>query len=241
MNDKIRRSWWPEAAALAGFAALTLALVNGHLLALDERIAEWSLTHQPAPVYWTARVFNYLGQGGQVLMPVTLILTGLLFWRTRSVRALLPFVVTFALTYCTIGPMKVFFDRAAPRFPLENRAVMFNPDASGKLAMSYPSGHVANALVWFAVIGLLLAMLLRRDLSRREWLLLRVAPVVIVFVTTVYTGFHWLTDSIAGLFLGLVLVRLLGRIPWGLRSDPGARPHHPIQRQVGGEDHQVGA
>ncbi|GGN78720.1 hypothetical protein GCM10010112_52770 [Actinoplanes lobatus] len=241
MSEKIGKTWWPDAAALVAFAALTLALVRGHLLDLDQWVADWAFAHQPAPVYWTARVFNYLGQGGQVLMPVTLILTGVLFWRTRSVRALLPFMVTFALTYCTIGPMKVYFDRAAPKFPLENRTVMFNPDASGTLSMSYPSGHVVNTLVWFAVIGLLLAMLLRRDLSRREWLLLRVAPVVIVFVTTVYTGFHWLTDSIAALFLGFVLVRVLGRIPWGLRSDPGAGAHHPAQGQVGGEDHQVGA
>ncbi|GGN14782.1 membrane-associated phospholipid phosphatase [Actinoplanes campanulatus] len=241
MSEKIGKTWWPEVAALVAFAALTLALVRGHLLDLDQWVADWAFAHQPAPVYWTARVFNYLGQGGQVLMPVTLILTGVLFWRTRSVRALLPFVVTFALTYCTIGPAKIFFDRAAPRFTGPDAVMLFNPSAAGDKAMSYPSGHVANTLVWFGVIALLLTVLMKRDLSRREWLLLRVAPVVIVFVTTVYTGFHWLTDSIAALFLGFVLVRLLGRIPWGLRSDPGAGAHHPARRQVGGEDHQVGA
>ncbi|MEV0896756.1 phosphatase PAP2 family protein [Actinoplanes sp. NPDC049802] len=221
MSDKIGKSWWPEVAALVAFAALTLALIRGHLLDLDQRVADWVFAHDPAPVYGTARVFNYLGQGGQVLMPVTLILTGVLFWRTRSVRALLPFAVTFVLTYCTIGPAKIYFDRAAPKFPLENRTVMFNPDAAGALSMSYPSGHVANSLVWFAVIGLLLVALIGRELTRREWLLLRVVPVVVVFVTTVYTGFHWLTDSVAALFLGFVLARLLQRVPWDRVPLPG--------------------
>jgi membrane-associated phospholipid phosphatase len=38
--------------------------------------------------------------------------------------------------------------------------------------------------------------------------------VVIVFCTTIYTGFHWLTDSVAGALLGLVLARLIERVPW---------------------------
>ncbi|MDI6103865.1 phosphatase PAP2 family protein [Actinoplanes sp. NEAU-A12] len=215
MTDKIARSWWPDVLALAAFAALTVALARGHLLDLDQRVAEWAFDqHGQRQVYWTARVVNYLGQGGQVLMPVAAILTFLLFRRTRSIRAAMPFAAAFLLTMFTIGPAKVFFDRAAPRFPGPDKTILFNPSAFGKAAQSYPSGHVANAFVWYAVIALLLAALLGRALSRQETLLVRVLPVVIVFITTVYTGFHWLTDSIAALFLGLVLARLLERIPW---------------------------
>lgn len=214
MNDKITRSWWPDLVALAAFAALSVALVRGHLLALDLRVADWALADQSSPVYWTARVFNYLGQGAQVLMPVAAILTFLLWRRTRSIRAALPFAAAFLLTMFTIGPAKIFFDRAAPRFTGPDREIMFNPAAFGVKAQSFPSGHVANAFVWYAVIALLLAAVLARTLTRRELLLVRVLPVVIVFITTVYTGFHWLTDSIAALFLGFVLARLLQRLPW---------------------------
>jgi hypothetical protein len=52
------------------FAALTYALARGHLLALDRQVADWADQHRPAVLYWPARVLNYLGQGGQVLMPV---------------------------------------------------------------------------------------------------------------------------------------------------------------------------
>ncbi|MGX6603681.1 phosphatase PAP2 family protein [Micromonosporaceae bacterium Da 78-11] len=228
MTETIERSrirpkqgWWVDLLLLAAFAALSLALAAGHLLALDQRVADWSLHHQPDPVYWTARVLNYLGQGGQVLTPVALVLTGLLAWRTRSVRALFPFIAAYALTLLTIGPAKVLFDRAAPTFTGLDKAAMFNPYASGKYAMSYPSGHLGNTLVWYAVIALLVAALLGRQLTRGQTLALRLVPVVIVFCTTVYLGFHWVTDSIAGLLLGVVLARILERIPWESIPLPG--------------------
>ncbi|GAA4594054.1 membrane-associated phospholipid phosphatase [Actinoplanes octamycinicus] len=216
-------AWWPDLLLLAAFAALTVALIDGHLLGLDQRVADWSLSHQPWLPYWTARVLNYLGQGGQVLTPVALILTGLLVHRTRSARAALPFVAAYVVTYLTIGPMKIFFDRAAPRYTGPFKVEMFNPVASGDLSRSYPSGHMGNSLVWYAVFAILVAALLRRALTRREFVAIRVLPVAIVFVTTVYTGFHWLTDSIAGLLLGLVLARFLERIPWDRVPLPALR------------------
>jgi PAP2 superfamily protein len=207
-------AWWIDLVLVAAFVALTVALINGHLLVWDQQVADWAFAHQPAPIYWTARVFNYLGQGGQVLMPVSIILTAWLAWRTRSVRAVFPFVAAFVLTYITIGPLKIWAGRAAPRFDGPDKTEMFNPHASGAAAMSYPSGHMGNSLVWYGVIALLAAALLHRPLTARESFLIRFLPVVILFCTTVYTGFHWLTDSVAGVFLGLVLIRLIDRIPW---------------------------
>ena len=215
--------WWFDVLLVAAFVGLTVALAGGHLLTLDQRVADWAFAHQPAPIYWTARAFNYLGQGGQVLMPVALILTGVLAYRTRSWRAALPFAAAFVLTYITIGPLKIWADRAAPRFDGPEKAVMFNPYASGAKAMSYPSGHMGNSLVWYAVIALLIALLVQRPLRTWEWLAVRVLPVAALFCTTVYTGFHWLTDSIAGVLLGLVLARLIERVPWE-RVIPRPRP-----------------
>ncbi|MEV6297887.1 phosphatase PAP2 family protein [Actinoplanes sp. NPDC051861] len=217
------RSWWPDVLALAGFVVISVILARGHLLDLDQRVADWAFANQPEPVYWGARVLNYLGQGGQVLTPVALILTGVLLYRTRSVRAVLPFAAAFVLTYLTIGPAKIFFDRAAPAFTGPEKTILFNPHASGKYAMSYPSGHMGNVLVWYAVIAILVVALLKRQLTRWEWFALRVAPVVIVFVTTVYLGFHWVTDSVAGVLLGLVLARLLERVPWDTLPLPRLR------------------
>src|SRR3954453_3902093 len=133
------RGWWFDLALLAGFVALTVALARGHLLSLDERVAEWSADHRPTAFYVLLRVLNYLGQGGQVLMPVAVILAALVAWRRRSIRPVLAFAGVFVLTYVTIGPLKVWLDRAAPAFEGPDRLVLFNPYASGIEAMSYPS------------------------------------------------------------------------------------------------------
>jgi membrane-associated phospholipid phosphatase len=212
------RGWWLDVAFLAMFVALTVALAAHHLLGLDQQVANWADQHRPPPLYWSARVLNYLGQGGQVLMPVAVVLAGLVAWRRRSVRPLVVFAAAFVLTYVTIGPLKVWLDRAAPHFEETDRAVLFDPFASGPDAMSYPSGHVVNALVWYGVIALLASALLRSfdrpPLSPRAYALLRALPPAIVFCTTTYLAFHWITDSVAGLLLGLVLARLMARVPW---------------------------
>jgi membrane-associated phospholipid phosphatase len=222
---KTKQGWVVDLALAVGFAALTVALAGGHLLGLDERVADWAAGNRPAPVYWLLRVLNYLGQGGQVLMPIAIVLAGLVAWRRRSIRPLLVFAAAFVLTYITIGPLKIWLDRAAPAFEGPERLELFNPYASGIEAMSYPSGHVANALAWYGVIAVLLNALLRSlnrsPLSARAYTALRVLPPAIVFCTTTWLAFHWITDSVAGLLLGLILTRLLARVPWDAIPLPG--------------------
>lgn len=207
------RSWWPDLAFVGGFVALTVLLATGHLLGADAAVADWADAHRPRPLYWIARVLNYLGQGGQVLMPAAILLAAAVAWRSRSIRPLVLFAAAFVLTYATIGPLKIWLQRAAPRFTGPDRTELFNPAAVGDLGMSYPSGHVANAVIWYGVITLLLGALVG-GLSPRTVLALRVLPPVIVFCTTTYLSWHWITDSIAGLFLGLVLTRIMARVPW---------------------------
>ncbi|SCG57717.1 phosphatase PAP2 family protein [Micromonospora coxensis] len=222
--------WWYDALLLAGLVGLTVALATGNLFGIDRAVADWAQAHRPTSAYWTAVVLNYLGQG----TPLTLIAAGLgvlLAVRLRSVRPLLPPVLAFALTYLTIGPLKVWTARPAPSasvkepfLPPERTLPLFQDDLPVRFAQSYPSGHVANAIVWYGVIALLLAPLLRtagRRMSPRLVLVVRVVPPLVVLTTTTYLGWHWLTDSVAGLLLGLLLDRLLHRIPWDDVPLPG--------------------
>ena len=52
---------------------------------------------------------------------------------------------------------------------------------------------------------------------------IRVVPPTVVFCTTTFLAFHWLTDSLAGLLLGLVLTRLMARVPWDAIPLPALR------------------
>lgn len=212
--------WWFDGVLLAAVIALTAALAAGQLLDVDLAVREWVNAHRPEPARRVAVVLNFLGQGGWVLMPLTFGLGVAVAVRTRSVRPLLVGVGAFVLTSFTIGPAKLLTDRAAPssELPPEESVRIFATLPPDEWDMSYPSGHVANAIVWYAAVAILLAALLRTldrpAAPRGLYAAIRVAPPAIVFCTTTYLGWHWITDSIAGLLLGLLLGRLLSRVPW---------------------------
>ncbi|WP_172968060.1 phosphatase PAP2 family protein [Micromonospora sp. WMMA2032] len=230
--------WWFDGLLLAALVTLTVALATDHLLGLDRAVADWAAAHRPTAARWVAMALNLLGQG----TPLTLLAAGLgvlLALRLRSVRPVLPPVTAFVLTFFTIGPLKVWTARPAPSasvkepfLPAEQTLPLFQHDLPVRFAQSYPSGHVANAIVWYGVLALLLAPLLRsvgRAVGPRLVTVVRVVPPAVVFCTTVYLGWHWFTDSVAGLLLGLLLDRLLHRVPWDDlplpgRLGPWARP-----------------
>ncbi len=228
-----RRPWWPDVLLLAGLIGLTAALMAGELLGIDVVVRQWCDTHRPAPLNLIARLGNYLGQGGFLALLCAAIAL-VLAWHRHSVRPVLPVAAAFLLTFSTLQPLKSFTARPAPH------ALRQHAERFGTGGQSYPSGHLVNALVWYGVLVLLLAPWLTLMWRR----LLRVVPPAVLTVTTIYLGFHWVTDTVAGLLLGFLLDRLLHRVPWdrvplgrrlhaagwdgpGLRDRAAARPLSP--------------
>lgn len=202
--------WWVDGLLVAAFVGLTLALARGHLLGLDLAVRDWVDAHRPDAAYWIARVLNMLGQGGLVLLPLSTLLGVAVMWRRRVAWPAVYVVSALLLTGVTIGPLKFWFDRGYPHnWALPHPEELFSDPVGGT---AYPSGHVANAIVWFGVMALFLRAL--TSPSDRLIRAIRVLPPIVVFCVTTYLGFHWITDSVAGLLLGLLLDRLLARVPW---------------------------
>ena len=204
------RAWRREVAAVAataGFLAVTLALALAPVRELDLAVRNLADAHRPPPAETVALLVNRVGSGG-LLTVAALLLALVLAWRRRSPWPLAPVVAAFVLTVVATYPVKWAFDRAAPHSPLPDDVEVRLFSQPGGL--SYPSGHGVNVVVWYGVICLLLAPWLT-DAARR-WI--RWVPPVIVTVTGTYLGHHWLTDMIAGILLGVLLDRLLARIPW---------------------------
>jgi membrane-associated phospholipid phosphatase len=201
-----KRSWWVDGALAAGFAALTVALARGAFLGLDLSVDRWCRTHRPGAMYWLARIGNYLGQGTWLAV-IALGIAIVLGRRRRSIRPVLLVLAAELVSGVAVFVLKQTLHRAPPN----NQNRVLHPERlfSDPASQSYPSGHLVVAIVWYGVIALLLTGVLP-GVWRRA---LRVVPPLVLFVTTVYLSFHWLTDSIAGLLLGLLLYRLLRRGP----------------------------
>lgn len=199
----LRRGWWFDVVLVAAFCALTVGLVTWPTLRrLDLATRDWSDAHRPPPAHVLGLVLDHLGQGGY-LIAITVGVSFVVGWRRRSVRPVLlaglaPIVVTVAIV-----ALKRWTERGAPHYgPVR----LF----SGWGYTEYPSGHVQNGVVYYAVLAMLLAPYLP-DLARR---LLCWLPGPLVFIGTTYVAYHWLTDSVGGYLLGLFVVRQLARIPW---------------------------
>jgi membrane-associated phospholipid phosphatase len=206
------RTWWPEIGVVAGFGALTGALAAGLFLGVDVAVRDWCDTHQVWLAHFLARGAIVLGSGN-VVAPVVLAVAVVVAVRRRSVRPVLPVVAAVVLANLVLVPLKMLGDRAAPHSPVPDPARLFHHPPG----WSYPSGHAANSVYLFGVLVLVLDGLVRPAAGR----VLRVVPPVLVSATFIYLGYHWLTDIAAGLLLGVLLDRLLRRIPWdGATSRP---------------------
>jgi hypothetical protein len=200
--------WWFDALLVGGFALITILLAaKTPLLHVDTAVRDFVDAHRPKWADTTLRAFNRLGQGGQVLTPLAVIVALLMARARHTVRPFLLVVGAFVITYVTIGPLKLWTDRTAPSdHKVPNPELLFHYDPG----LSYPSGHVVNAIVWYGV----LATLLTGVLGPRVVTAIRyTVPLVLVFTTT-WLSFHWITDGLAALLLGLFLQRILQRIPW---------------------------
>jgi membrane-associated phospholipid phosphatase len=210
--------WWFDGLLLAGFVAITIALLTvHHLLDVDLAVRNFSDTHRPPLANHLAGILNYLGNGSPIAV-IALVIAVVLAFRRRTARPVLPVLGAEILTYCVVGPIKLWTSRAAPH---QGPVHFFGRSPHGDIFQSYPSGHLVNTIVWYGVIVALLVPILPPAIARFAWLI-RTVPVVVVSLTTVYLGYHWLTDTVAGILLGVFLHRVMVRIPWSRLPLPAA-------------------
>ena len=124
-----------------------------------------------------------------------------------------------------IGPLtsllKEFFGRIRPDF-----------DAGGARleSLSYPSGH-SSGIATLVTVALVLAWPVLSVRARRGWLAVGVAAVVLVGLTRMWLGVHYLSDVVGGWALGvswsLAIALAFGALPGGRGALP-AREARPV-------------
>ena len=162
---------------------------------VSEIVSDWDLENSVAyPVVWLVTQL-----GGRVTILVVLaVLVGHLAWRRRTWLPLVRVLVALALLTLAVYAVKHGTGRTAPAFP---GSFFFHEDGA-----SFPSGHVANAVLMWGVARWLAAEYgLPARVQHAFWLLHVLGPLATA-VAMVSLDFHWVTDAVVGCRRGRVAV-----------------------------------
>jgi membrane-associated phospholipid phosphatase len=194
-----RPPWWLVLLSLLLTVGVTANLLSrGALERMDLRVSgvvsTWGLRESSAyPVVW---LFTQLG-GRVFILAVLAVVVGHVAYRWRTLLPLVRVLVGLALLTALVYGFKFGTGRTAPAFP----GSFFHRDGA-----SYPSGHVANAvLMWGIARWQAVEYGLPPWVQRLFYWLSLVAPVA-AGLSMVALDFHWVTDAVVGAALGIVLL-----------------------------------
>jgi membrane-associated phospholipid phosphatase len=195
-----RPPWWLAVLSLLVGGLITADLLaDGRMLRLDLRVSEivsdWGLRESAAyPLVWVVTQL-----GGRVTILVVLAgLVGYLAWRRGAWLPLLRLALAVGVLTAGVYAMKHGTGRTAPAFP---GSYFFHDDGA-----SFPSGHVANAVVmWGVARWQAVRYGLPATVQRTFWWLSIVGPVA-TGVSMVSLDYHWVTDAVVGAAVGIVLL-----------------------------------
>jgi undecaprenyl-diphosphatase len=184
-------------------SALTLILAvlcvqvrdGGPLTGADVPATSWVVGHRSATLDHVALLVTALGS--PVATVALAVICGLaLAWRRRSAIPAAVVVGTVGAATAASTALKLVVERSRPAVDLQE---VLETD------YSFPSGHVTGTA---ALLGITAAILLGRRHLRVRVCGAAVAGcgVVIVAMTRVYLGVHWMSDVVAGAILGAVFV-----------------------------------
>jgi membrane-associated phospholipid phosphatase len=174
-------------------------LTLGWLERMDLRVAEtvggWGL--QDADAYPLVWVVTQVG-GRATILVVLAVLVGYLGWRRRTWLPLVRVLIALALLTAAVYGIKHGTGRTAPGFP---GSYFFHDDGA-----SFPSGHVANAVLMWGVARWQAVEYGLPARVQRAFLWLSVAGPVATGLAMVSLNFHWVTDAVVGAAVGVLLL-----------------------------------
>jgi membrane-associated phospholipid phosphatase len=195
-----RPPWWLLVVAVVVGSLVTADLLTGSLLErMDLRVAalvsDWDL--QESAGYLPIWALTQVGGRGTILI-VLAVLLGYLGWRRRTLLPVARVLLALVLLTVVVYGIKHAVGRTAPGFP---GSYFFHEDGA-----SFPSGHVANAvLMWGVARWLAVEYRLPARAQRACWLLSVVGP-LITGLAMVSLNFHWVTDAVVGAAVGVLLL-----------------------------------
>lgn len=209
-HTRLRRTWilgWHEARQLlVAYIAMTgvFALVgwvafgdhrHWWLVDVDERISRWFADNRTDPLNTATLIGSWLSETVTKIAVTAIVVLILLRWLRRWYEAL---VVAVALVLEAMVFITTTFIVGRNRPPV--------PHLDGSpVGSSFPSGHVAAAVCYAAIAVVVGSNCARRWIVVTLWTLAVAVP-VIVGLSRMYRGMHFMSDVVSGMLLGVVSV-----------------------------------
>jgi undecaprenyl-diphosphatase len=217
---------------LALFAVVTAAgmllvgpFAEGRVARWDLEVARWFVDQRTSTGNSLAEAGTWLAE--TITVPAVLLVAVVVAWRVSS-NVAAPVFLALA-----VGGEKLLYLLSSLAIGRDRPPV---PTVGTSYATSsFPSGHVASAVTLYGGIALLIA--LRRSAAVRAGLLIVVGAIATtVALCRMYTGFHYLSDSVAGALVGAVWLALVYRsvlLPAEAALAQGWRPANATSRSMG--------
>ena len=219
------RSTLTVAAALVVANLLLFALIaedlldGGGLISHDETVLAWFVEHRTDALVSAAKVVSTLG--GFVSLAIVGALLGLWLWRRgwHVALAAAP-VVSLVLASLASTASKALFDRERPPVVLHATTVTL---------AAFPSGHATDAASFFVAASLTLAITIAHHRSTRALLVATgLFLAMLVGLSRLVLGVHWLSDVVAGWALGTAIAIAIVVTLWYLSSRRRDDPSAPV-------------
>lgn len=158
--------------------------------------------------------------GEPVVVPVLGVLAAVALWKKALPRAAKLVLVSLLAIPANIV-LKTFWDRARPDAEIVNVAVQ-------TAGTSFPSGHSMGATAFYGALAALAWIHLDPRRTRLPITITLAALPIAVGISRVYLGAHWLSDVVAGIALGLLVLipsvrRYLKAIPAEVEEEAAAK------------------
>ena len=202
-------SRWTSAPVLTGALLVVTLLAAGPLRTLDAMLqGYWAKKYTPNWASFLDSVPNAVA-GQAVCLPVLLAVALVLARRYRTWHPLVIVVAAEVAFYVGVGGMKVLLGRSSPA---AGEGHFWNGGAleHGWYGIAYPSGHAAEAILFYGAAAYLLRTYAGPDVRIRKRLTFLVGLITAnAIVVAFYLGFHWPTDLVGGMLAGGLMLRII--------------------------------
>lgn len=181
-------------AIACGFSFAVLCLIYPYLKDLDNGVLLLSKMFRSSRLDAVIVFITELGDYKQQFVVSAVLCFILLFM--RQLKALVFFASTMLSTAVICWIIKETMDRLRPEQMIDKM-----------VTFSFPSGHAAASFAFFLSLGMLLG--LGKPLKvRMRWFFIASLPAIVIGLSRIYLGVHWLTDVIASALLSTSLCML---------------------------------